>query len=196
MRTVPTLILASVAAIGLTGLALAAGSMHEMTVQVPGGGVAHVRYSGDVAPKITFVQGEAEPFAAAFWAPDSPFAELDRISALMDRQMAQMMYQARLMQMQASDPLYSATLKDAPAGTSGYTVVSTMSGNGFCMHSTQITSSPNGGAPKVVTKTSGSCGNEKTNAAPSHMNAAPAAPGLQTISFKSMQPTAPARHGI
>ena len=196
MRTVPTLILAGVAAVGLTGLALAAGAMHEMTVQVPGGGVAHVRYSGDVPPKVTFVQGEVQPVAVGFWAPDSAFAELDRITALMDRQMDQMMYQARLMQMQAADPLYSATLKGMPAGTSGYTVVSTMSGNGVCMRSTQITSSPNGGAPKVVTKTTGNCGNGKSAAAPSQMNAEPTAPALQTITYKSLQPSSPSRHGI
>ncbi len=196
MRTVPMFVLAGAAAVGLTGLALAAGSMHEMTVQVPGGGVAHVRYTGDVAPKITFIQGEAQPFAAGFWTPDSPFAELDRISTLMDRQMAQLMYQARLMRMQAADPLYSATLKDVPAATSGYTVVSTMSGNGFCMRSTQITSSPNGAAPKVVTKMSGNCGNEKSTAAPSQGNAGVTAPGLQTITYKSAQPASPSRHRI
>lgn len=196
MRTVPTLILAGVAAIGLTGLALAAGAMHEMTVRIPGGGVAHVQYSGDVAPKITFAQGEAQPFAVDFWIPDSPFAELDRISALMDHQMAQMMYQARLMRMQPADPLYSATLKNMPAGVSDYTFVSTMSDNGFCLRSTQITSSPHGGASKMVTKTSGNCSNEKSNTAPSRMNAAPAAPELQTITFKSAEPTSQSRHGI
>lgn len=192
MRTVPTLILAGVAAVGLTGLALAAGSMHEMTVQVPGGGVAHVHYSGDVAPKITFVQGDAQPFAAGFWAPASPFAELDRISALMDRQMAQMMYQANLMEMQAATPLYNATLEGVPAGSSGYTVVSTMSGNGFCIRSTQITSSPNGGSPKVVSKTSGNCDSGKSAAAVNQSSDTAAPTGMRTISYKTTQP----RHGI
>lgn len=195
MRTVPTLVLAGVAAVGLTGLALAAGSMHEMTIQIPGGGVAHVRYTGDVAPKISFVQGEAQPFTAGFWAPAAPFAELDRITALMDRQMAQMIYQANLMQMQAQTPLYNATLNDMPAGSAGYTVVSTMSGDGFCMRSTQITSSQNGGRPKVVTRTSGNC-SDKPSATASQANASQSDPSLHTIAYKAARTPPQSRHGI
>lgn len=197
MRTVRTLILAGAAVAGLTGLALAAGpAMHEMTVAIPGGGVAHVRYTGAVAPKIAFVQAPAGRSAVSFWAPSSPFAELDRITALMDRQMAQMMYQARMMQTQAAqDPLYNATLKDLPAGGSGYNFVSTLSGGNFCARSTVITASPNGGAPKVVTKMSGNCGNSSA-AAPAQLTAEPSAPGLQTITYKPAQSTPQPRQHI
>lgn len=200
MRTARTIVLAGAAIAGLTGLALAAApAVHEMTVQIPGGGIAHVRYTGDVAPKIAFVQGTANPTAVNFWGAQSPFAELDRISALMDRQMAQMMYQARLMQMQVSrDPLYNATLKDMPAGGSDYTFVSSLTGGNFCMRSTQITASPNGGAPKIVTKTSGNCGSAPgaTSTAAPQENAPASVPGLQTITYKTAHPASQPRHGI
>lgn len=195
MRTVRTVILAGAAIAGLTGLALAAGpAMHEMTVAIPGGGVAHVRYTGDVAPKIAFVQAPANPAAVRFWAPSSPFAELDRITALMDRQMMQMMYQARMIQMKAmQDPLYSATLREVSAGSPGYNFVSTLSGGNFCARSTVITASANGGAPTVVTKTSGNCGTPSATAQPT---AEPSAPELQTISYKPAQSNSQSRQHI
>lgn len=193
MRTVPTMVLAGAAIAGLTGLALAAGpAVHDMTVQMPGGGVAHVRYTGDAAPKIAFVQAPVSPYAVNFWGGPSPFAEIDRITALMDRQMEQMMYQARMMQMQGPrDPLTSATLKDIPAGSANYTFVSSLAGGNFCMRSTQITASPNGGAPKVVSKTVGNCGDA---AAANPTNAPAASAGLQPISYKSLDHQT--RHGI
>lgn len=191
MRSVRTIVLAGVAVAGLAGLAFAAApKLHEMTVLAPDGAVAHIRYSGDVAPKVTFVQ--ANPAAVSFWTAPSPFAELDRITALMDRQMAQMMYQARLVEQQAAgDPLSAAMLKDMPAGSSSYSFVSTSAGNGFCMRTTQITSSPNG-KPKVVSQTSGNCGSPSNSAVSTTLKAPQ--PGLQTINYKQ-EPAQP-RHGI
>lgn len=195
MRTATTALLAGAAIAGLTGLALAAGpAIHEMTVQGPGGAVAHVRYTGSVAPNVTFVQGPVDPFAVSFWGAPSPFAELDRITALMDRQMAQMMYQARMLEPQSvGSPLNQAALTGTPAGSASYSFVSTTSGNGFCMRTTQITSSPNGGKPKVVSQTSGNCG------APSgtdQSKVSQPASGLQTITYKSNHTDAQPRRGI
>lgn len=192
MRPAKTVLLAGAAVVGLaglTGLALAASSsMHEMTVQVPGGGVAHIQYTGDVAPKVMFVHQPATAFATGFWGVPSPFAELDRISAMMDRQMAQMMYQANLMQQAADHPLNAAVFKDMPAGSASYSFVSTMAGNSVCMRTMQITSSPNGGQPKVVSHTSGNCG-DKPSAAPAELNTTPSSNGLQTISYKPTHTT-------
>jgi hypothetical protein len=183
-------LLASAAIAGLTGLALAAGpAVHQMTIQGPDGAVAQVRYTGSVAPKVTFVQGAADPFAVGFWGASSPFAELDRITALMDRQMAQMMYQARVLQ-QAGSPLNQAVFAGMPAGSERYSFVSTTSGNGFCMRTTQITSSPDGGKPKVVSQTSGNCGDQ--SGVGQLKTSQPSA--LQTISYKPAH--AEARHGI
>jgi hypothetical protein len=68
---------------------------HMMTVQVPGGGVAEIRYTGDVPPQVVFspasmALGAFMPFGA-FFGPASPFATLDRISAPMDREAASLM---------------------------------------------------------------------------------------------------------
>jgi hypothetical protein len=194
MRTLTTVVLAGAAIAGLTGLALAAGSvMHDMTVQMPGGGVAHIRYTGDVAPKVNFVQ--AAPIPVTVWGAPSPFAGMERISAMMDRQMAVMLTQARLMQQAADRPLQAAVLKDMPTGSSSYSFVSTMSGNDVCTRTTQITASP-GNAPKVVSQTSGNCG-DAPKAAPSvRQGGSPAAGSLNTISTKTSRTQAPVRRGI
>ena len=95
MASVRKTLLAGVAVIGI-GLAGAASAQtsHVMTVPVPGGGVAQIRYFGDVPPWVAFV-----PAPAAFdgWMPvssvfgdDSPFPMLDRIAGEMDRRAAAM----------------------------------------------------------------------------------------------------------
>lgn len=194
MRTATTALLAGAAIVGLTGLALAAGpAIHEMTVQGAGGAVAHVRYTGSAAPNVTFVQGPADPFVVSVWRAPSPFAELDRITALMDRQMVQMMYQARMLQQQSlGSPLNQAALTDMPAGSASYSFVSTTSGNGFCMRTTQVTSSPNGGKPKIVSQTSGNCG----DGANQRKGKSSQPTGLQTISYKPGHSEAQPRRGI
>jgi hypothetical protein len=195
MRTATTVLLAGAAIAGLTGLALAAGpAIHEMTVRGPDGAVAQIRYTGSVAPKVVFVQGQASPFAASFWGAPSPFADLDRITALMDRQMAQMMYQARMLQQQSlGSPLNQAVFTGVPAGAASYSFVSTTSGNGVCTRTTQITSSPNGGKPKVVSQTSGNC-SDQSGAGQLKNSQPPSA--LQTISYKPVPAEAQPRHGI
>ena len=202
----PTLVLTGVAMAGVAGLALAAVSakpqMHEMTVQLPDGGVAHVRYIGNVPPKLNFVQ-TASPFTMTGFGPGfssaepSPFAEIERIHALMDRRMAAMMYQARLMQRSAlADPLTNA----AAVGTSpdGLRLIARGNGN-YCMRSVQITASANGGAPKVISHTEGNCGDApaaspqaKPSATPQPSSAEP----LQTISYQPARIAPSPQRGI
>ena len=60
MRTFQQALLAGVAAgiVGLSGAAFAqSGKTHVMTVRLPDGGVAQIRYTGDVAPQVSV--GEA-----------------------------------------------------------------------------------------------------------------------------------------
>lgn len=203
MRLASVLLIGAAVA-GVTGLALAAGpAVHEMTVAMPNGGTAHIRYTGDVAPKVNFVQGPASPFVMTAFGPgfgaESPFAEIERIQALMDRQMASMMLQARQMQVQAMrDPLYAATFNGVPAGDNAMHFVSTSSGNNYCFRSVQITASPSGGAPKVVSHTEGNCGGSP--APQMKAPAAAAAPSptvpLQTISYHPRSPSPQPRQGI
>jgi hypothetical protein len=128
--------LALAAGIGLIGVAGVSGiatarepATHVMTVALPGGGVAHITYSGDVAPQVTFPPALL-PWAAAF-GPQSPFAALERISAEMDREAAALFQQIDTGQFAA-----------AP---------------GYCMQSVQITSLGDGSPPKVVRRSSGNC---------------------------------------
>jgi hypothetical protein len=181
-----TILLTAAAVAAVTGLAFAAApAFHEMTVTAPDGGVAHIRYLGDTPPKVNFVRSDNAAIPAGFVAA-SPFAEMDQISAMMDRQMALMMLQARAMQAQAAPDMFFASV---PAGA------------GVCMKSVRITQSGNG-APQVVSQQSGDCGGgagkaSSSTAAPAELKAAPeqsTAP-LQTISYKPANVSHP-RQGI
>ncbi len=172
MQSIRTTLLAGVAALaaaGFSGLAAAQTSnIHTMTVRLPDGGTAQIRYIGDVAPQIV-VDRAPLPVAAfrtmpSLFGADSPFAELERISAEMDRRAALMMRQAELLSAQPNGAVEVAS-RNLPAGAQSYTFVSTMSGNGVCTQSVQITSRGNG-APKVVRNSSGNCGNAGGNSAP------------------------------
>jgi hypothetical protein len=169
MRNVRTGLLVGATAIALAGSAGMAGARdldtHVVTVDVPGGGVAEIRYTGDVPPQVVFNPAPA-PLSAfapygAFFGPASPFAELERISAAMDREAASLMRQAEML---TQTPAFSgnqpirAVLGNMPPGTAGYTMISTWSGNGVCTQSMEITTATNGGKPRVVSHSSGNCG--------------------------------------
>ena len=118
MRTVRTAILVSVATIavaGLSGIAAARDlNTHVMSVEVPGGGVAEIRYTGDVPPQVVFSPAPTTLNAltsfGAFFGSGSPFAELERMSAAMDREAASLLRQAELL---ARAPAFGASSPDA-----------------------------------------------------------------------------------
>lgn len=168
MYTVRNSLLAGIAAVvfGASGAAFAQGAdTHVMNVRLPDGGIAQIRYTGTVPPKISFGE-EAAPLVAfaplprlATWGfgPDSPFAAMERISAEMDRQAAAMFRQADAMLARAdSGQPVGVALQNLPPGSQGYSFVSTMSGNGVCSQSVQITATGDG-PPKVVRHSSGNC---------------------------------------
>jgi len=163
VQFVRTAVTAAAAALVFAGAAAAqSGNTHTMTVQLPNGGVAQIRYAGDVAPQV-IVSPDRLPVASFAAMPslfdfDAPFAELRRISAEMDRRAAQMMREAA-MPSSGSPQMTGTALRDLPAGAQSYPYVSTMSGNAGCTRSVQITSTGNG-APKVVRNSSGNCGPE------------------------------------
>jgi hypothetical protein len=156
MRLLPSLVLA--AGIGFAGTAgaLAAGEqIHQMTIKLPAGGVAHVTYTGNVAPRITVDQNPAHA------AADPAFAIFARMQADMDRQM-------HAMQALFSDPalwqrpeLDNAILNGKPGGADDLFSISTAKGSGFCTQSVQITQNGNE-KPKVVRRTAGNCGTSAT----------------------------------
>ena len=141
MNLAKTTILAGIAALALAGSAYAAGhEFHTMTVKMPGGGMATIEYSGNVAPKVTF--GTA-PMRAAFFGAASPFVSFDRISAAMNREMNVLLRQADMLAVPLDAPLFNAALNDAPT-------------NGVCMQSVEITQSGNG-KPHIVSHSAGQC---------------------------------------
>ncbi len=166
MRTCRNALLAGVAAIaiGAAGAAFAqSDNLHVMTVRLPDGSLAQIRYSGNVAPRVSFSEAPAPIDVAAampsLFGPGSPFAAMERISAEMDREAAAMFRRADALAAEAnSGQLTEAALRTLPPGSQSYTFVSTMSGNGVCSQSVEITGMGNGQPPRVVRHSSGDCG--------------------------------------
>jgi hypothetical protein len=198
MRIIQTTLLAGAAAIGCLGVAALAQSpqpqaprsqLHVLTVRLPDGLVEQIRYRGDVAPQVVLAPGgapigafapmigfgpAADPGAAA---ANSPFAMLERRSAQMDRQMAEMMRNASLAPppaLAAPGGMQQTALGKLPAGSQSYSFVSSFSGGKACSRSVEITSQGAGQAPRVVSHTSGDCGGQN-GVAPRPAAAAPAA---------------------
>jgi hypothetical protein len=149
------------------------GQVHVMSVQLPGGRVEQIQYTGDIAPRVVLVPVAAKPTFVT-----DPFAALERISTMMRQQQAVM-----LRQMQA----ITAAPDAMPPGASGYSFVSTMSGNGVCMRSVRIAYSGGNAAPQMVSGTSGNCGPNHGGQAPAEVNTpAPAIrPAPNTLEVKA-----------
>ena len=168
MRNVRSALLAGVgvALASLSGAAAARDlNTHVMTVRLPSGGIAEIRYTGDVTPQVVFDPPAAAMGAfvpvSSFFGADSPFAMLDRMAAEMDREAANLMRRAEMLAnaptLAGNQPI-EAAMGSLPPGTQSYTMVSTWSGNGVCTQSVEITSPASGGQPRVVSHSSGNCG--------------------------------------
>jgi hypothetical protein len=118
-------------------------AMHVVNLVLPDGQIEQVSYHGDVPPRFVAVP---VGFAA------SPFADFERMSAMMDRQMDAMMQQAA-----ALSRLTPAMLTGMQVGAPGTTFVATFSSDGTCTRSTQITYAPGMARPQQVSNVSGDC---------------------------------------
>lgn len=196
MQAIPTAVAlcAILSAAGAAGSAMAQSAstpaqaaVHTMTVRTPDGSLEKILYTGSQPPRVDF---QAADSGARFATPvfddvavQSPFAELDRLSAMMDRQAAAMMQETygidralfadpQGASSQGIDPqaMLRADFGRLPPGTQGYTVISTMSGNNVCTHSVRYSSNGDGKAPRVLTSTSGDCG-ASAGAAPKALHA-------------------------
>jgi hypothetical protein len=173
MKSKRNLIVAGVAAAALactSGLAFAVSApQHTLNVPLPDGGTAVVRYSGDVAPQVTFkdVPGRADAQLtdpAGFWAPDPAFADLQRLSAAMDRRMDDLM--KRLYAPGGEMKAGGFDTAGLPSDD-GLTMVSSNAGGGdSCVRSVEMTQGPGDKAPKVVSRSFGNCKAFDTPAAP------------------------------
>src|SRR5207248_10000435 len=125
---------AAAAVIGFSGAALAQSpNIHTMTVQLPGGGVAEIQYTGNVPPQVTVSSGPAAIGAllptASLFAAQSPFATLDRMAAAMDREAAALFRYADATAMQpwpGSSGRMLTSVQNLPPGTRGFSYVSTV----------------------------------------------------------------------
>jgi hypothetical protein len=161
---------AVLAAAGIAGSAVAqtksrqSADSHVLTVRLPDGSLERIRYTGNQPPEINF-EGRPTPvhaFVPLFDGFDSssPFADLDRISAMMDQEAAAMLQEAGNIERWAPgkpDDMMKVDFGKLPPGTQGYSVVSTMSGNQVCTRSVRYFSSGNGKPPRVETSSSGNC---------------------------------------
>ena len=146
--------LAGIAAAALAGTSIAANSQtHKMDVPLPDGGVVHVEYAGDVAPKVTVAP--SQPGALWMQSAFPEFGNFDRIFAQTNSQMRQIEQMAR--QPAGAPGMNIASYGSLPAGTSSISVVSTSNGSKSCTRTTEVTSQGAGKPPKVVTNVSGDC---------------------------------------
>ena len=186
MRLMRTTILAGGAALLALGTAAyAADKLHTMNVSLPDGSVAHIKYVGDVAPKVSLQPVDAVPVAFV-----DPFAELDRIAAEMDAQQQALMQQAAALQQAAAQagsgaPGAVTLVGNLPAGTHFTYVSSTTDANG-CTRTVEYSSDGASQQQPKVTKTSvGSCDSAAPQAAAPVAASAkapaeePQAPGLK-----------------
>jgi len=155
VRKLPVFVLGGVAAATLAGAAIAADrTTHRMDVPLPDGGVVHVEYVGDVAPKVTVAPIEQR----GLWAPMAfpSFGNFDAMFDQLDRQMRQIQQMA--IQPGAPGGLNVAAYGDMPAGASSVSVVSSSNGGVSCTRTTEVVSQGQGKPPKVTTNVSGDCG--------------------------------------
>lgn len=166
MRRLSKLLLGTLGVAALAGTALAADRVHVLNVALPDGSVRQIRYTGDVAPRVVLVPvARTVPVLPAGFGDDSPFAMLDRMSAMMDAQADAMMHQAALLsRVVPAGPatLDRAALAELPKGATSYSFTSYSSSNGGCSQSVQMTSFGTGQAPKVVRQSSGDCSSVTT----------------------------------
>src|SRR5205085_1196871 len=104
MRLTRKAALAGLASLAVAGAAWAAEKPEKpganvMEVALPGGGVARISYSGDVAPRV--IVGQA-PAALPAGYEAAPLAAMDRIMAEMDARAAYMMREMQQLRMAAA----------------------------------------------------------------------------------------------
>jgi hypothetical protein len=157
-----SVLLAGIAAFAIAGgtAAWAADSdVHQMTIQLPGGGVEHIMYTGDVKPVVRVVPMSAMP-QVAFMPMAFGFPDMARIQAAMNAQMAQMnamIQHANAMAAQSLANMPNTPIAISNGGSSAY----------FCERSVQITTDAHG-KQNVVEHSAGNCGNGRASTAAAH----------------------------
>ena len=201
LRTLALIGAALLAAAGLAGAS--AGELartHILTVRLPDGSIEQIRYLGDRPPQIHWTQDPAPLLSPGFEPVDmnSPFAALDRMSGEMDREAQALLNETADLR----DPVFGfpdtfamVDLARPAPGARSVSVVSTLSGGRVSTRSVEVYASPEGGRPRIVTRTSGDCG-------PNHRRSLPSAiqppgepvrgrPGLIEVNDRPSETPAP-----
>jgi hypothetical protein len=179
MRALRSVVLAAVAAFGV-GFAGAASAQtaNVMTVRLPGGGLAEIRYVGDVPPQVVFAPTattyDSGLPASSLFGRESPFAAFERISAEMDRQAAAMFR-------------YAAALADQAQAGQGYAYASAMPADGGCLQGVRITQ-VFGAPPRVETYSAGNCTRSSAPGGTVRLPVGPAAPPRQPELLDTYRP--------
>lgn len=179
---------AAVATAGTAAVASALPGVHHLTIQLPGGGIENITYSGAAAPDIVIfpriVPGQAVVPGAAWPALDQISAEMNQVSAAMNRAIAIAEEKADAMANSAfayPDSLMHSQLGPLPAGAQSYSFVSTVSGNNICTKEVEITRQGNA-KPKIVSHQSGNCaGMNAPNSSANSANAISPQPQLLRV---------------
>lgn len=165
MRKLHTALLAAGGLALAAGAAHAAGKLNTLNVALPDGTVAQIAYEGNVPPRVSVV-----PVAAADPAGD-PFAEMERISAMMQARHEAMMRQVAEMQQRAQQQILAAqrsgtaptqpgqivVSSNLPAGSYSYTMVSTTTSGNGCTQRVEYRSDGSAKAPQVTKTSAGDC---------------------------------------
>jgi hypothetical protein len=163
MRKIQTLLTAGAAVLALATVSAFAGEnpkMNEMSVRLPGGGVAHIEYTGDTPPRV--VIGQSDPIFDAFWGLPplmrfEPVADFDRLQQALERRVERILRDARALHADGPEAMIRVGDGSGPPSSFSYSFISTSSGGRTCSHSVQITTPASGGKPKVAEQTSGDC---------------------------------------
>lgn len=164
MRVSRNVILTGAAALLVCGAAEAAtAKLHKLDVALPDGSVARVEYAGDVAPRV-IVQPSA-PQAIAFADPlfafgGEPFAEMQRVSAMLEAQHRAMLQRVAELQRAAASgaPTSGLTItSNLPAGSYHYSMVSSTTGTDGCTQTVSWNSDGRSAQPQVTRTSAGNC---------------------------------------
>lgn len=199
MRKLHAALLSAGGAALVAGTAYAAGKINSMNVALPDGSIAQISYEGTVAPRVAILPVEAEA--------NDPFAQIERMSAMMRARHEAMMRQVAEMQQRAQQQVRVAqqdraggqpgqivVSTNAPAGSYSFTSVTTTSAGG-CTETVQYRSDGSGAEPKVTRASSGDCSAVTKNAPPVPASAAAqkAAPSVPAVIPVQGQERLPAR---
>ena len=161
MRFVRTAMLATLGVAVIAGAATAA--QKTMLVAFPDGSVQHIAYPENAAPRILVVQA---PEPISLFSTGSPFAEMERISAMMDAQADAMLRQAAMMQEQvvahgSDQPGKGIVMTNAqgqPVGVMHYSFTSSTTSADGCTRTVRYSSNGSSGdQPKLLRTSAGNC---------------------------------------